>query len=112
MQGIRVEKNPTRQRLEQLGVFEWGIWSKEISVFPWTYDCDETCYFLAGDVVVTPEGGEPVQWVRATWSPFPPGCRAPGISAVRFANTTDSTELHRRQLFGGEVGFCLLARVG
>jgi uncharacterized cupin superfamily protein len=60
MQGIRVESNPTRQRLEQLGVFDWGIWSKEISVFPWTYDCNETCYFLAGEVVVTPQGGEPV----------------------------------------------------
>jgi hypothetical protein len=73
MQGIRVEKNPTRQRLEQLGVFEWGIWSKEISVFPWTYDCDETCYFLAGDVVVTPEGGEPVAMGEGDLVTFPAG---------------------------------------
>ncbi|UCE75968.1 MAG: cupin domain-containing protein [Gammaproteobacteria bacterium] len=73
MQGIRVEKNPTRQRLEQLGVFEWGIWSKEISVFPWTYDCDETCYFLAGDVVVTPEGGEPLAMGEGDLVTFPAG---------------------------------------
>lgn len=73
MQGIRVEKNPTRQRLKQLGVFEWGIWSKEISVFPWTYDCDETCYFLAGDVVVTPEGGEPVAMGEGDLVTFPAG---------------------------------------
>jgi len=73
MQGIRVEKNPTRQRLEQLGVFEWGIWSKEISVFPWTYDCDETCYFLAGEVVVTPEGGEPVAMGEGDLVTFPAG---------------------------------------
>ncbi len=41
-------------------MFEWGVWSKEISVFPWAYDLDETCYFLAGEVVVTPKGGDPV----------------------------------------------------
>jgi uncharacterized cupin superfamily protein len=73
MQGIKVEKNPTRQRLEQLGVFEWGIWGKEISVFPWTYDCDETCYFLAGEVVVTPEGGEPVAMGEGDLVTFPGG---------------------------------------
>ena len=73
MQGIKVEKNPTRQRLEQLGVFEWGIWSKEISVFPWTYDCDETCYFLAGEVVVTPDGGEPVAMGEGDLVTFPAG---------------------------------------
>ena len=73
MQGIRVENNPTRQRLEQLGVFEWGIWSKEISVLPWTYDRDETCYFLAGDVVVTPEGGEPVAMGEGDLVTFPAG---------------------------------------
>jgi uncharacterized cupin superfamily protein len=60
MRGIRVENRPTRHRLEHLGVFEWGVWSREISVFPWTYDLDETCYFLAGEVVVTPKGGDPV----------------------------------------------------
>ena len=75
MQGIRVEKNPTRQRLEQLGVFEWGIWSKEISVFPWTYDCNETCYFLAGEVVVTPEGGEPVAMGEGDLVTFPAGMK-------------------------------------
>lgn len=73
MQGIRVENNPTRQRLDQLGVFEWGIWSKEISVFPWTYDREETCYFLAGEVVVTPEGGEPVAMGEGDLVVFPAG---------------------------------------
>ena len=73
MQGIRVESNPTRQRLQQLGVFDWGIWSKEISVFPWTYDCNETCYFLAGEVVVTPQGGEPVAMGEGDLVTFPAG---------------------------------------
>jgi len=73
MQGIKVERTPTRQRLEQLGVFDWGIWSKEISVFPWTYDCDETCYFLAREVVVTPDGGEPVAMGKGDLVTFPAG---------------------------------------
>ena len=73
MQGVKVEKDPTRQRLEQLGVFEWGIWSKEVPVFPWTYDCDETCYFLAGEVVVTPEGGDPVAMGEGDLVTFPAG---------------------------------------
>ena len=73
MQGIRGESNPTRQRLEQLGVFDWGIWSQEISVFPWTYDCNETCYFLAGEVVVTPQGGEPVAMGEGDLVTFPAG---------------------------------------
>ncbi|MBD2681642.1 MULTISPECIES: cupin domain-containing protein [Nostoc] len=59
--GIKVEHQPSQQRLEQLGVSKWAIWEKEVSKFPWTYDSQETCYFLEGDVVVTPDGGQPVQ---------------------------------------------------
>ena len=33
-----------------------------ISTFPWTYDEQETCLLLEGDVSVTPEGGEPVRF--------------------------------------------------
>jgi uncharacterized cupin superfamily protein len=73
MNSIKVERNPPRQRLEQLGVFDWGVWSKKISVFPWTYDCDETCYFLAGEVVVTPEAGEPVALGKGDLVTFPAG---------------------------------------
>jgi len=73
MPAIRVERNPDRQRLEQLGVFDWAIWSKEISVFPWSYDCDETCYFIAGDVVVTPHGGDPVVMGKGDLVTFPAG---------------------------------------
>ncbi len=57
---IQVEHNPAPAKLQELGVFDWGIWTKEASTFPWQYDIQETCYFLEGEVVVTPEGGEPV----------------------------------------------------
>jgi uncharacterized protein len=33
-----------------------------ISTFPWTYDEQETCLLLEGDVSVTPEDGEAVQF--------------------------------------------------
>jgi uncharacterized protein len=58
MSSIIVDHKPDREKLEKLGVFQWPIWTKEISDFPWSYDSEETCYFLEGDVLVTPEGGE------------------------------------------------------
>ena len=51
---------PETALLDKLGVFGWPVWVKEVSTFPWTYDSEETCYFLEGDVVVTPDNGTPV----------------------------------------------------
>ena len=56
---IKIEQTNPRE-LEQLGVHDWPIWEKEISVFPWHYDSTETCYILSGEVVVTPDQGAPV----------------------------------------------------
>src|SRR6185295_19351432 len=56
MSEIEVEHKPSVERLAELGVLSWPIWTKEVSTFPWSYDSAETCYFLEGDVVVTPEG--------------------------------------------------------
>ncbi len=46
---------------------------KEASNFPWTYDETEICYFLEGDVVVTPDGGEPVHMGAGDLVTFPNG---------------------------------------
>ncbi|MDH5408187.1 MAG: cupin domain-containing protein [Gammaproteobacteria bacterium] len=73
MSEIKVEHQPSQQRLNELGVTSWGIWEKEESSFPWTYDATETCYFLEGDVVVTPDGGEPVQMGKGDMVTFPAG---------------------------------------
>ena len=43
----------TVEVLESMGVFEWPIWSCEISEFPWSYSVQETCYLLEGQVKVT-----------------------------------------------------------
>lgn len=37
------------------------------------YDTQETCYFLEGDVIVTPNGGQPVQMGKGDLVTFPAG---------------------------------------
>ena len=73
MNEIKIIKNPSSDKLDELGVSEWSIWSKEASEFPWSYDDSETCYFLEGDVTVTPENGEPVQMGQGDLVTFPKG---------------------------------------
>jgi len=73
MQRIEIEREPSHERLVELGVRDWPVWTKEVSEFPWTYDEPETCYFLEGDVVVTPHGGEPVKVGRGDLVTFPAG---------------------------------------
>lgn len=71
-QTIVIEK-PTPEQLDRLEVSTWSIWEKEVSEFPWSYDATETCYFLAGDVVVTPDGGEAVAMGKGDLVTFPQG---------------------------------------
>jgi len=70
---IKVIHNPPKEELEKMGVFNWPIWTKEVSEFPWTYDVEETCYFLEGRVIVTPDGGEPVEIGAGDLVTFPRG---------------------------------------
>jgi len=70
---IVVSRQPAAEELEKLGVFQWPIWTHEAATFPWSYDDTETCYFLEGDVVVTPEGGEAVHMGQGDLVTFPKG---------------------------------------
>ena len=70
---ISVISQPNREQLDKLGVFDWSIWTKEVSEFPWTYDEAETCYFLAGEVIVTPEVGTAVKMGKGDLVTFPAG---------------------------------------
>ncbi len=74
---IQIDQQPEQAKLENMGVFDWPIWEKEPSVFPWTYDASETCYLLEGEVEVTPEGGETVRFGAGDLVTFPAGmsCR-------------------------------------
>ena len=49
------------------------MWTKEVSEFPWSYDSQEICYFLTGEVVVTPDGGAPVTMGKGDLVTFPAG---------------------------------------
>ncbi|MFM5889244.1 MAG: cupin domain-containing protein [Dolichospermum sp.] len=82
---IKVEHQPSLTHLHQLDVFNWPIWEKEISKFPWTYDHQEVCYFLAGNVIVTPHEGQAVQMGKGDLVTFPAGmsCVWEIISDVR-----------------------------
>ena len=85
MSKIKVEKNPGEARLGELGVKGWPIWTKEESEFPWSYDETETCYLLEGEVEVTPDGGEPVEFGAGDLVTFPKGmsCKWKIRKAVR-----------------------------
>lgn len=72
-QVIRIEHQPSAERLQELGVSNWPIWTKDVSEFPWTYDDSETCYLLTGEVIVTPDGGEPLQFGQGDLVTFPAG---------------------------------------
>jgi len=73
MNEIAVVHKPSKDHLVGLGVFDWPIWEKEVSEFPWQYDEQERCFFLEGDVVVTPKGGKPVQFGAGDFVTFPAG---------------------------------------
>ena len=73
MSEITVEHNPSPAKLEVIGVYDWPIWTKEVSEFPWTYESNETCYILEGKVTVIPNSGQPVQLGEGDLVTFPAG---------------------------------------
>ncbi len=51
---IKISK-PQKEQLEKMRVNNWPVWEKEVSKFPWTYDSDEECYIIEGEIVVETE---------------------------------------------------------
>ena len=73
MSKIIVEKNPSEERLNSLGIKSCPTWSKEPSTFPWSYSEQEIAYILEGEVTVTPDGGEPVSFGKGDLVTFKEG---------------------------------------
>jgi len=73
MSDIRIRRNADEKEMREMGVFGWPIWTKGASEFPWSYDAEETCYFLEGDVEVVPDEGEPVEMGKGDLVTFPKG---------------------------------------
>ena len=73
METIQVEHNPEESRIKDLDAKSWPIWTCDVSEFPWTYDSEETCYILEGEVIVTPESGKAVTIKPGDLVVFPAG---------------------------------------
>ena len=69
---IKVQKL-NQEQLNNLGVFDWPIWTKEVSRFPWSYDSTEECYLLEGDVTVQTKDGKCVSFSKGDFVTFPKG---------------------------------------
>ena len=77
MAEIEVERDAPHDEMEKAGVTKWPVWTCDRSVFPWTYGEREACYFLEGEVVVTPEGGKQVRIGKGDFVIFPEGMSCP-----------------------------------
>lgn len=71
---IKVER-PTDRLLDELDVFSWPVWEKEVSEFTWEYDMEEVCYILSGEATIIPEDGDPVNICRGDFVTFPCGMK-------------------------------------
>ncbi len=71
MSDIKVEKMDA-EKLAELGVEGWPVWTKEVSRFDWHYDSVEKCYILEGQVSVETENGT-VEFGKGDFVTFPEG---------------------------------------
>jgi uncharacterized cupin superfamily protein len=65
MKEITVNSNPSEALLKEMGVVNWPIWEKEVSVFPWEFVTTETALILEGECVMTPADGAPSTTFKA-----------------------------------------------
>ena len=68
---IKVEQL-NEEQLAQKSVEAWPIWTKEVSRFAWTYDEQEQCYLLEGEVIVETDE-DSVQFGKGDFVTFPAG---------------------------------------
>ena len=45
--------------MEVMGVFDWALWEKEVSEFPWEYKMTEFFNVVEGEATFHPEAGDP-----------------------------------------------------
>ena len=88
MSKIVVVKNPSQEKLQELGVSGWDIWEKEVSRFPINFSSTECAYVLEGEILVTPKGGSRYASSPVTWLPSTAVLIASGKSSSRCASTT------------------------
>ncbi len=71
--------------IEELGVKNWPIWTKDVSEFDWYYDATEECLLLQGLVEVTAANGFTKTIKAGDFVIFPQGlgCRWKVIEPVK-----------------------------
>lgn len=74
MARVKVEK-PSKEKLEGLGVDNWGVWECEVKKFDWKYDDKEMFYVLEGRVKVVTDDGEAVEFGEGDLVTFPKGVK-------------------------------------
>lgn len=50
-------KQLSEEEIKNKGIRKWQIWEKEVSRFPWTYDGEEECFFIEGEVIIETKDG-------------------------------------------------------
>jgi uncharacterized cupin superfamily protein len=76
MSEIIIEKNLTTERIESLAITSWEIWECPVTEFRLDFDEIERSYILEGEIVVTPDDGEPVTIVPGDYVIFPVGLKS------------------------------------
>ncbi len=56
-----------------LGIYDWPIWTKDISTFNWHYESMEECYIIEGEVEISTEDGTIVHFGADDFVSFPKG---------------------------------------
>ena len=80
---IEIEKLPD-EKITELCIKAWPIWTCEVSEFDWEYDAEESCLLLEGDVEVKTDF-ETVNFSAGDYVVFPKGlkCRWKVMQPVR-----------------------------
>jgi uncharacterized cupin superfamily protein len=65
----------SEDEIAQRGIRKWPIWQKEPSRFDWSYDSQEQCLFLEGEVVIHAPGGQQVKIQAGDFVTFPEGLK-------------------------------------
>lgn len=61
------------EQKQDLGIFKWPVWTKEVSIFDWQYDDAEDCYILEGEVEILGSDGEKTSFRAGDYVSFPKG---------------------------------------
>ena len=67
-------QNLTEEEIQNQGIRNWPIWTKEVSSFDWFYDSQEMCLFLEGKVIVKTDSEE-VEIGKDDFVTFPQGLK-------------------------------------